>query len=185
MADAVESAVREVCGGAANARRVATWLQSLEIPEQEAGTLPSTGSTVGSMMLGERSAGPLVSSTRPPGKRSRAPMIVGGALALGIAAGVALYARSPAAVSSGAGSGAPVDTQAPEPSAAATIPAVASSVAIAPLEPSVDSSAAPHASVSAAPVVAPPPSRGHADPTPRTTPRPKPGGATTFRPEGL
>lgn len=187
MADAVESAVREVCGGAANARSVATWLGSLEIPEQETGTLPSTGSTVGSMMLGERSAGPLVASTRPPEKRSRVPYFVGGALALGIAAGVVAYARAPSVASSGASSAAPLDTQVPqpEPSAAAAVAPAASASAAVPPAPSASVSPPPDASASSAPQVAAPPSQGHAAPAPRPTPRPKPGGATSFRPEGL
>ena len=183
MADALDHALRDICGGPANARRVATWLESLEIPEHDVGALPSTGSTVGSMMIGERSSGPLVASARPPTSRSRVPIVLGAVAALGVVGGGAvLYSRARA-------------TQAPAP--AASTPAEALSEIASPEPPPPPSASVaqpkpptPPPSASAPPVasevtkVAEPPTRVQPAPT-RTRPRPKPGGATTFRPDDL
>ncbi len=184
MADALDYALRGICGGPANPRRVATWLESLQIPEHDVGALPSTGSTVGSMMIGARPGGPQLAFAQAPARKSRVPVVLGAVVALGaISGGAVLYSRARATPSPAMGASTPaaalLEIARPEPP-----PPPSANVAPPEETPT------PPPSASAPPVsseitnVARPPPRVQPAPT-KTRPRPKPGGATTFRPDDL
>lgn len=183
MADALEHVLREIGSAAANARRVATWLESLQIPEQAAGALPSTGSTVGSMLLGDRSAGPMVASTRPAARRRLWPLLAAGGigiLAVGVGVAVLRGTSSPSAQGAPGLSattealGAETSARVRE-SARVEVPVAAPSASVPSAAPEASSKPETTRPESTRPAPAPGPAR----------PRPRPGGATSFRPEEL